>query len=291
MDAERAAKEIGDFIVDRITKQGKGGGVLGLSGGVDSTIVAAIAKRAFDAYNADHPDAPLELVGYLLPSTINDQCETDAGESVAQRLGIRYESHSIEPLAAAHARVCPEVAGSKYDRGNMLSRIRANVLSTKSATEKKTLLGTGNKDEDVGLGYYTLFGDGAVHVSPIGNLSKRLVREMACHLGFADIAKRTPTAGLEPGQTDFGDLGYSYDVVEIVTEGFAQGFRVDDLVSHSQVLDVVAKSDAEFREEFGAPKFSSTRDLIGDIKKRYDGARKKAALISPPIAPVSLEYR
>ena len=81
-----------------------------------------------------------------------------------------------------------------------LNEIRAVVLHTKAATENKAVIGTGNKDEDYGVAYYTLFGDGAVHLSPIGNLPKRLVREMAAYLGFDDLSGRVSTAGLEPGQ-------------------------------------------------------------------------------------------
>jgi len=81
------------------------------------------------------------------------------------------------------------------------------------------VVGTGNKDEDFGVAYYTLFGDGAVHLSPIGNLPKRLVREMAAYLGFDDLAGRVSMAGLEPGQTSFKDLGCDYEFAEVVLAG------------------------------------------------------------------------
>jgi NAD+ synthetase len=166
-----------------------------------------------------------------------------------------------------------------------MSRIRANILSTKSATEKKCVIGTGNKDEDFGIGYYTLFGDGAVHMSPIGNLSKRLVRQMAEYLGFAETAKREPTAGLEPGQTDAKDLGYGYDAVEIVLEGLRQGFAAEILSQHPQVRGTIEPMLA-------VSKFSNVQQVVDDILKRhYTMALPKQEIIHPPAADVTLEYR
>jgi NAD+ synthase len=101
----------------------------------------------------------------------------------------------------------PEAFDSIFHKGNMIARVRANVLSTKAATEKKIVAGTGNKDEDFGIGYYTLFGDGAVHLSPIGGLSKRLVREMASFLGLGGhIVNRVPTAGGARATTTGGSV-------------------------------------------------------------------------------------
>ncbi len=177
MNAQRVADEIGDFIIREITSINYIGGVIGLSGGVDSTTTAALAKLAFDEYNENNPGKQqLELVGYMLPSKTNDRADTIDGKNVAERLGIRYEVLSIEPWMKAAEYTNKEAIKNSYDKGNLASRIRANILSTKAATEKKLVIGTGNKDEDFGVGYYTLFGDGAVHLSPIGNLPKYLVQ-------------------------------------------------------------------------------------------------------------------
>ena len=172
-----------------------------------------------------------------------------------------------------------------------MSRIRANVLSTKAAHEGKSLAGTGNKDEDFGIGYYTLFGDGAVHLSPIGGLSKRLVYEMASHLGYEDIAKKLPSAGLEPGQTDFKDLGYGYDLVELVCEGLEQGFSREELGKHSQIKPLVEKQQKQYKEMYGQEKFSDSYQVVDDIMRRHKIADAKARIIHPPIAPVNLNYR
>jgi NAD+ synthase len=282
MNPELVAKEIGAFIIKTVLKVNATGAVIGLSGGVDSTTTAALAKKAFDRYNQTH-NKKLELVGYILPSGTNNPADAEDGIKVAKRLGIRFEIQSIEPIVSAYKETNPEAHLTGYDKGNLMSRIRANILSTKSATEKKVLLGTGNKDEDFGIGYYTLFGDGAVHCSPIAGLSKRLVRQMARFLSFEDLADRVPTAGLEVGQTDFKDLGYNYDAVELVTEAFEQGFDSLELIENQQV-----KNTLEPQLNFG--KFKDIKEIIQDISKRHHTANLKAEIIHPPVAQVTLNY-
>lgn len=289
MNPELVVNEIGDFIITEITSIGKNGGVIGLSGGVDSTTTAALAKRAFDKYNAGNIKK-LELVGYMLPSDVNSPTDTDDGRKVAQRLGIRNELVGIENVVRAYYSTNPEAMSYNYHKGNLMAEVRAVVLHAKAATENKLLLGTGNRDEDFGVAYYTLFGDGAVHLSPIGNLPKRLVREMATYLGFGDVVNRVPTAGLEPGQTDFRDLGYSYDTVELVSEGLRQGFTLEELVKNSQVKEYVEKDIYDYQKNFGHKKFTKIEGVIRDILWRNEIAQGKARIIHPPIAEISLEY-
>ena len=212
-------------------------------------------------------------------------------EAVARLLGIRCESRNLEPLVEAFRTTNPEAFQDDYDRGNMISRIRANVLSTIAATEKKVLAGTGNKDEDFGIGYYTLFGDGAVHISPIAGLSKRLVREIAAYLGLPDeIVHRVPTAGLEPDQTDFKDLGYGYALVEVVTEGFDQGLSLSELATHEQVLPLAQRDLDRYRSVFGRDKFGSIEEMISDIESRHMAAQSKMRIIHPPGPEITLTY-
>ena len=134
MDPKQVADEIGDFILRKVLEMKKTGGVIGLSGGVDSTCVAALAKRAFDRHNAKHPKHPLEVVGYLLPSNTNHPKDAEDGLKVATRLGIRHEVQSIEAIVEAFKTTNPEALGHKYHRGNLSSEIRAVVLHTKAAT-------------------------------------------------------------------------------------------------------------------------------------------------------------
>ena len=293
MDCKQVCKEIGDFVIDVVQQAASSGCVIGLSGGVDSSTAAALIKHAFDRHNAKHSKAEqtLELVGYILPSSVNVAVDETDAVSVAKHLGLRYEIHSIEALVESFKSTNPEAFESKFHKGNLISRIRANVLSTKAATENKTLAGTGNRDEDFGIGYYTLFGDGAVHFSPIAGLPKRLVREMADFLGLdKQIIQREPTAGLEPGQSDFKDLGYDYDVVEMVTEGLEQGFSTNELIKNPQILQRIESQLQQYLSAYGINKFDSAMAVVQDVFDRHQLAKEKMKIIHPPTPQITLSY-
>ena len=288
MDCETVSHQIGDFVLRQVESTGCTGCIVGLSGGVDSSTTAALIQRAFSR----HAAARYELIGYILPSSLNKVDDIHDAEAVASRLGIRCETHSIEAAVEGFRSTNPEAFDNPYHRGNMISRVRANVLSTKAAVERKLLAGTGNKDEDFGIGYYTLFGDGAVHLSPIGALSKRLVRKMAAYLGLPQtIVTRTPTAGLEPGQSDYRDLGYDYDAVELVSEGFNQGLTADELVRHDQVSAMVEPQLSLYQKMFGRPKFTAVSQVVVDVLRRHELARGKMTIVHPPAPEITLVYR
>ena len=290
INCETVSWEIGDFIIDTVKTRESTGCIVGLSGGVDSSTVAALIKSAFDRYNSNRNDT-LELVGYILPSSINKMEDVKDAQTLAKALAIRFEIHNIEKPVEAFKVTNPEAFEKDYHKGNLISRVRANVLSTKAATEKKVLAGTGNKDEDYGIGYYTLFGDGAVHCSPIAGLSKRLVRNMALFLGVDEtIVHRVPTAGLEPGQSDFKDLGYDYDVVELVTEGLEKGFTREQLATHEQVAPLVKKQIEQYQSLYGNPKLESVKKVVEDIYRRHQQAMEKVKIIHPPTPKISLRY-
>lgn len=287
IDCERVSREIGDFVIGQVEVARATGCVVGLSGGVDSSTTAALIKRAFDR----HAAAAYELAGYILPSSLNRPDDVRDAEEVARFLGIRCETHSIEKLVEAFRATNPEAFASVFHRGNMISRVRANVLSTKAATENKIVAGTGNKDEDFGIGYYTLFGDGAVHLSPIGGLSKRLVREMAAFLGLGGhIVNRVPAAGLEPGQSDYKDLGYDYDVVELISEGLAQGLTASELGGHEQIVPLVEAQLSHYEKVFGARRFTRVQEVVADVLRRHEAAKGKMKIVHPPSPRISLAY-
>jgi len=288
LDCKQVCAQIGDFVIETVLETGSLGCVIGLSGGVDSSTAAALIKTGFDRHNTQR-NQNFELVGYILPSGINRTQDEKDAESVAAFLGIRYEIHDIENLIESYRLTNPEVFESHFHKGNMIARIRANVLSTKAATENKILAGTGNKDEDFGIGYYTLFGDGAVHISPIAGLPKRLVREMAAYLGLdRQIIQREPSAGLEPEQSDFKDLGYDYDVVELITAGLEQGVSKKALGEHEQIVALIENQIKQYKKTYGSAKFTSVQKVVEDVLKRHQQAKGKMKILSPPTPRITL---
>lgn len=289
MNPELVAEEIGNFIVKSITSINFKGGVIGLSGGIDSTATAALAKKAFDKHNLNAKNK-LELIGYIMPSLINNPEDTKDAIKVAEKLKIKYEIIDIQPIIESYKKTNIDTFKFDYHKGNLMAEIRAVILHQKAATEKKLVIGTGNKDEDFGVGYYTLFGDGAVHISPIGNLPKRLVKELAIYLGFKDLSNKIPTAGLEPGQTDFKDLGYDYELVELVTNGISQGLTFEEIINENQVKKLAEDNIKRYSSMYKKKKFPDVNSIVKDIIKRNNIAKAKSEILHPPTARITLTY-
>ena len=210
IDPPLARREIEEFLVSRISAAGAVGGVVGLSGGIDSSTVAFLAASAFRAHNegVDDTRRHLHVIGLSLPAGANSREDDECAREVAGILNIDLLVHNIQPLIDCFVEKMPGVLGDRRHIGNLSSEIRAVILSRHAAARNCLVLGTGNRDEDYCLGYFTKRGDGAVDLSPIGALSKRNVRRLARHLGVPErIVARVPTAGLWEGQTDEGELG------------------------------------------------------------------------------------
>lgn len=177
--------------------------VLGISGGVDSSLVAALAKKAVGKD---------KLFAYAMPidSLVDD--ENDAVR-LAKHLDINYEVIDLtEPYHELVKKY--EDTGITLDlstKGNLKARMRMATLYAFAQNKRGLVLGTDNKDERY-TGYFTKFGDGGVDLLPIANLLKREVVEACLLLGVPeDLARRTPSAGLYQGQTDEKEMGITYN--------------------------------------------------------------------------------
>jgi len=200
------------------------GGVIGLSNGIDSTVVAYLCAEAVRKY-------PLfEIHGLIMPSDSNSKNgDTISARRLAVDLKMNWEVLHINGLVNAFDGYL-NISDSEYHIGNLSSEIRAVLLSRFAAKKNLLVMGTGNKDEDYVLGYFTKRGDGAVDNNILGGLSKRLVYKLAEYLRVPDeIIKKKPTAGLWKGQTDEGELGFTYAFAEKVLCAFEQGMNSRDI--------------------------------------------------------------
>jgi NAD+ synthase len=194
-----AVKVLTRFIRDAVETSGTTGVVVGLSGGVDSSLAAALAAQAL---------GPESVHGFLLPyRTSSPESEADA-RRVAEHLGIPHRVIDISPMIDAYFSI--ETDADAGRRGNKMARERMTILFDQAKRLNALVLGTSNKTEIL-LGYSTVFGDNASSLNPLGDLYKHQVWQLSRHLELPEqVINKAPSADLWPGQTDEGDLGFSY---------------------------------------------------------------------------------
>jgi NAD+ synthase len=199
IDTDVARRVIGEFIRGQLRQAGFERAVLGLSGGIDSGLVAFLVAEAIGAER---------LLAVLMPyRTSSPASRADALEVVA-RLGCPSDVVDISPMVDGY--FGPDSDASPLRRGNFAARVRMSVLYDHSVTFGGLVVGTGNKTESL-IGYTTLFGDSACAFNPIGDLYKTQVRQLAIAIGVPDaILRKAPSADLWPGQTDEGEAGFTY---------------------------------------------------------------------------------
>ena len=182
--------------------------VLGLSGGLDSTLTAYLAVRAFGAE---------KVIALAMPYRSSNPDSLAHAELVAGELGVELRTIDISEQIDAYFARFPDAGEGR--RGNKMARERMTILYDVSAAEHAMVLGTSNKTEIL-LGYSTLYGDSASAVNPIGDLYKTQVRQLSRYLGVPQVViDKPPSADLWQGQTDEDELGFTYE-------------RVDALLAH-----------------------------------------------------------
>lgn len=203
LDCELATHVLEHFIREELRKFGFTKGVVGLSGGIDSTLSAYLAARALGAAN---------VLAIMMPYKSSSP-ESEAHARLAgEKLGLHLLKVEITPQIDAYFDRFPEA--DQMRRANKMARERMTILYDHSVEFGGLVLGTSNKTEAL-LGYTTLWGDMASAVNPLGDLYKTQVRELAAYLGVPEeIIKKAPSADLWPGQTDEAELGFSYEEVD-----------------------------------------------------------------------------
>ena len=205
---EEVERTLVRFLKDYAASSGRDKAVVGLSGGVDSAVSAALAARSFGAENVH---------ALVLPSASSPQEDLDDAADVAQWLGIDVRTVSIQPLLDALDHADPGF--SREGLGNSAARIRMILLFEEARRLGGLVVGTGNKSE-VLVGYFTKFGDGGVDVQPLADLYKTQVFALAEHVGIPQrVRDKAPSARLWAGQTDEAELGMPYATLDRVLLG------------------------------------------------------------------------
>jgi NAD+ synthase len=177
--------------------------VLGLSGGVDSALVAALAAKAL---------GPGNVTGISMPYRLSNPASLADARAIAARFEIELKVIEITPQVDAYFQGVPDADDAR--RGNKMARERMTVLYDQSAAQNALVVGTSNKTELL-LGYGTIFGDMASALNPIGDLYKSQVWQLAAHVGVPEqVIKKPPSADLWEGQSDEQELGFAYAAVD-----------------------------------------------------------------------------
>jgi NAD+ synthase len=206
-ELETTRDHVVQFVSDVVDDASAEGAVLGLSGGIDSTLTAYLAVEALGNEN---------LHGLVMPSVANTEENMSDAERVAQTLEIPYDVVEIQPIAETFFDTFPEAADDRMAAGNVYVRVRGVLNYFVANHENKVVLGTGNRSEAM-TGYFTKYGDQAVDCNPIGNLYKQQVRQLAAHVGVPDdLVSKTPSAEMWSGQTDEDEMGLDYDTLDAI---------------------------------------------------------------------------
>jgi NAD+ synthase len=226
------AGAIEKWLREKVESADANGVALGLSGGIDSAVVATLAVRTF---------GPDRVTGVIMPA-YSQQEDIDDALLLAEHLGMNPLQIDLSQPFDTMVATLPH--GSDLAAANIKPRLRMITLYHVANTNGLMVVGTGNKSELM-VGYFTKYGDGGVDLLPLGSLYKHQVRELARSVGVPQrIIDRLPSAGLWAGQTDEGEMGITYEELDAILEAFENGEdtsgfapervqRVRDLVDRS----------------------------------------------------------
>ena len=222
LDYEEVADAAASFIRRQVGAAGADGVVFGLSGGIDSSVVAYLSARGVGAGRC---------LALLMPSDgITPASETDDGRAVAELLGIEHKVIPIGGIVAAAAAAAAAGGrdaasgfaggeeGMKRTVGNLNARVRASVLYYEGQKRNRLVVGTDDRSEYL-IGYFTKYGDGASDMLPIADLYKTQVQRLGLHLGVPRrIVEKAPSPHLWRGHDASAELGMGYDMIDRILE-------------------------------------------------------------------------
>lgn len=212
IDAPHSIKLIEDFIRIRVSEAGAKGVIIGLSGGIDSAVVASIAVRALGVK---------KVFALFLPSDTTPNSDLNDVKSLCSQLSVKLTVINIQKLINSYSEEIQEKEDpSLIEWANLKPRVRQTVLYFFANRLNYLVCGAGNKSELM-IGYFTKFGDGAADILPIGDVYKTNVFQLGKYLNVPEnILAKAPSAGLWKGQTDEAEIGMSYSQLDNILYGF-----------------------------------------------------------------------
>jgi NAD+ synthase len=221
IDAKFVSDVLQRFLKEETTKAGFKKVILGLSGGVDSSVVAHLCSLAFPAK---------DVTALIMPYRTSNPKNMQHAEIIAKNVKINYKICDISAMVDNFFK--NDADADMIRRGNRMARERMCFLYDYSSKQKSLVIGTSNKTELL-LGYGTIFGDLASAINPIGDLYKSQIWELAEYLGVPkEIIKKPPSADLWVGQTDENEIGYSYEQIDELLH-----YMIDLRYSNDMLLD------------------------------------------------------
>jgi len=247
-DPEVERERARSFVAERVDAAGADGVVVNMSGGLDSTVTAALAVEALGADR---------VYGLVLPCNKIGAPHARDAEALAEALGIEHETIHLQPLFAQFGAVVPDrfaLHDEPVRSGNAVARLRMTVAYLAANATNRLVCGTANRSELL-LGYLTKHGDGAADLFPLGHLYKTDVRALAAEIDVPEfVVEKPPTAGFLPGQRDADDLGAPYEVIDPVLRlgvdrgldaaTVAERLETRDDVDEETVMDLLARHRA-----------------------------------------------
>lgn len=232
LHAPLAVAALVDFLRDGVESAGATGLVVGLSGGVDSALAAALATRALGTERVH---------AFFLPYKSSDPQSAVDAAAVATKLGLALTTFEITPQIDAYFDV-HEPEADRVRRGNKMARERMTILFDQSKKTGSLVLGTSNKSEIL-LGYSTVFGDNASSINPIGDLYKQQVWQLSRYVAIPEqVVAKKPSADLWPGQLSENELGFDYRTAdEVLYLLFDQGLSGVEVIDRGFPAEVVEK--------------------------------------------------
>ncbi len=262
LNFEYVVSTICDFIRQKVEESRCKGIVIGLSGGIDSSVTAFLSVRALGKD---------KVLGLIMPYVTTPREDVEDAIKVAEMLGIQYKIIDITKIRDAYASSIPDFdEKDRVPAGNLLPRIRMTLLYYYANKYNLLVAGTGDRSELL-IGYFTKYGDGGVDILPIGCLYKTQVRALGRYLGVPDrIVTKPSSPRLWPGHLAEEELQLKYETIDLVLHCiFDLGLSVDDTVKETGI----------------------SRDIVLKVLSMYERSKHKRSLPPAPVLEMSKMYK